>query len=107
MSQQRQLFAGLNCLPGQENLFPTDGPPAGPTSHEPRTKGEEPMSSENDRLDQLGRDLLARLTPGTIAAIITDLSDAGRFNHGPAPEDVASFASRCQRHMTALPVERD
>jgi hypothetical protein len=23
--RQRVLFSGLNCLPGQQNLFPTDG----------------------------------------------------------------------------------
>ena len=23
---QKRLFSGLNCLPGQEDLFPTDGP---------------------------------------------------------------------------------
>ena len=28
-TRQKLLFSGLNCLPGQMDLFDTDGPPAG------------------------------------------------------------------------------
>lgn len=28
---QRPIFAGLDCLPGQQDLFPTDGPRADET----------------------------------------------------------------------------
>lgn len=27
MNEQKKLFCGMNCLPGQQDLFPTDGPP--------------------------------------------------------------------------------
>ncbi len=31
---QRVLFTGLNCLPGQEDLFPTDGGADEPHCHD-------------------------------------------------------------------------
>lgn len=33
LEQRKPLFTGLNCLPGQQDLFPTDGEPSDGDNH--------------------------------------------------------------------------
>lgn len=64
-----------------------------------------PHAYTTDHMSQFHRDLLARLTPTTIAAVIGDLIDADAYNDGPAPADVVAFKRCCHQQLEVLVID--